>query len=293
MISCKDVQRKFQSKEVLKEINFQLEEPKIIALVGHNGAGKSTLMRLLAGRLKPTAGEILVDNVTPFQHLGVAMNTVLIEEDMLFSESLTLKEHFQWAKSFYPNWQQEIANSLCAYANLDMDAYYDNLSKGQAATFRLIYGLCTRSPYTYLDEPMNGMDEGIRNDFYRVILKEYIAAPRMLMISTHYLNEIRPLVEDVLIVHEGRIRMHARIDELDAYALYIQGVSQEVEQVLEGEEVLFKGEDRGFMEVVVVAEQFDVQKALQLGLQVRNLEAHVTCRYLTSYRQGGIDDVYK
>ena len=74
---------------------------------------------------------------------------------------------------------------------------------------------------------------------------------------------------------------------------YIHGASQEVEQVLEGETILFKGEDRGFMEAVVVAEQFDVKKAHQLGLQVRNLEAHVTCRYLTSYRQGGIDDVYK
>jgi len=293
MISCIDVQRKFQNKEVLKGINFQIKEPKIIALVGHNGAGKSTLMRLLAGRLKPNAGEILIKNVAPFQHLGVAMNTVLIEEDMAFSDSLTIKEHFKWAKSFYPNWQQEIAKSLCDYASLDMNAYYDKLSKGQAATFRLIYGLCTRSPYTYLDEPMNGMDEGIRNDFYRVILKEYIAAPRMLMISTHYLNEIRQLVEDVLMVHEGRIRMHATIDELEAYALYIQGTSQEVEQALEGVEVLFKSEDRGFMEAVVRAEKFDVQEVLQNGLQVRNLEAHVTCRYLTSYRQGGIDDVYK
>jgi ABC-2 type transport system ATP-binding protein len=293
MISCRDVQRKFRDKEVLKAINFQIEDPKIVALVGHNGAGKSTLMRLLAGRLKPNAGQILIENVAPFQHLGVAMNTVLIEEDMSFSDSLTLKEHFKWAKSFYPNWQQGIAESLCEYANLDMNAFYDNLSKGQAATFRLIYGLCSRSPYTYLDEPMNGMDEGIRNDFYRVILKEYIAAPRMMIISTHYLNEIRQLVEDVLIVHEGQIRMHATIDELDAYALYIQGASQEVEPVLEGAEVLFKGEDRGFMEAVVVAEQFDVQNAHLHGLQVRNLEAHVTSRYLTSYRQGGIDDVYK
>lgn len=293
MISCIDVKRKFRSKEVLKAINFQIEEPKITALVGHNGAGKSTLMRLLAGRLKPTSGEILIENMKPFQHLGIAMNTVLIEENMLFSDSLTLNEHFKWAKSFYPNWQQEIANSLCAYASLDMEDNYYNLSKGQAATFRLIYGLCTRSPYTFLDEPMNGMDESIRNDFYRVILKEYIAAPRMIMISTHYLNEIRQLVEDVLIVHDGKIRMHTTIDELGAYALYIQGPIQEVKQVLEGEKILFKGEDRGFIEAVVEAEQFDVQKANKLGLQVRNLEAHVTCRYLTSYRQGGIDDVYK
>ena len=68
---------------------------------------------------------------------------------------------------------------------------------------------------------MSGMDESIRNDFYRVILKEFIAAPRMLMISTHYLNEIRQLVEDVLIVHEGQIRMHATIDELDYHGRFV------------------------------------------------------------------------
>lgn len=293
MIVCNDLQRKFEDKEVLKAINVHIKEPKIVALIGHNGVGKSTLMRLLAGRLKPTAGEVLIDNTAPFQHLGVALNTILVEEDMSFPEGLKLKEHFKWAKSFYPNWNQEIAINLCEYAQLNMNAYYDKLSKGQAATFRLIYGLCTRCHYTYLDEPMNGMDESIRNDFYRVILKEFIAAPRVMMISTHYLNEIRHLVEDVIIIHDGEVRMHATIDELEAYGLYIQGTSQEVEQVLEEAQVLFKGEERGFIEAVVVAEGFDVQKAQQQGLQVRNAEAHVICRYITSYRQGGIDGVYK
>ncbi len=79
---------------------------------------------------------------------------------------------------FYPNWQGELAYRLLDYVGLPLTSKHQQLSKGQMATFNLIYGLVSRCALTILDEPMNGMDEAIRTDFYRAILKEYIAFPR-------------------------------------------------------------------------------------------------------------------
>lgn len=262
MIQCMNVQKSYGAKRVLTNINFSIEEPKIVALIGRNGVGKSTLLRLLTGRIELNGGELKVAEQQPYNNLVIATNTMLIEESMLFPSSLTLLETLKAAKPFYPNWQQGLAEKLASYAQLDLNAFYHNLSKGQAATFRLIYGLCTRCAYTYLDEPMNGLDEGIRADFYRLILKEYIAAPRMLIISTHYLNEVRHLAEDILILHEGQIEMHTTVDELALFALKITGPKAAVLAAIERATVLHLSEETGFYEAYVVAEGLD-EKQLQ------------------------------
>lgn len=292
MIRCEQLQRSFSKNEVLSSVTLQIDEPKIIALVGHNGAGKSTLLRILAGRLKPTKGEVWIDEQNPFQNLQIAERSIFIEDVMEFPQHFKLSQLFYWASQFYPNWQQEIAEKLCDYAGLNLSRYYKHLSKGQAATFRLIYGLCTRCDYTYLDEPMNGMDESIRDDFYKVILKEYIEHPRMMMISTHYLKEVKQLVEDIVILHDGKIKMHASIDELDQYALQISGSDEAVRKVLPADGILHFESKPPYAEAVVEASKLNAELAKQYEIQVRPVDAQVASRYLTAHRQGGIADVY-
>jgi len=293
MIQCTNVGKSYQGKQILSNLTLSIEEPKIIGLVGHNGAGKSTLLRLLAGRLKPNEGKSLVAKQNTFHNLTLATNSVFVEESMSFPSHITLKENLRWAKRFYPNWQSELAKSLCEYAQIDLNSYYNLLSKGQAATFRLIFGLCARCMYTYLDEPMNGMDEGIRSDFYRVILKEFIEQPRFIIISTHYLNEIRHLVEEVILLHDGRILKYTTMDDLAVYAVQVNGQKSIVEEAISGATVLKIGENNGFYEAYVVKSEFDFNRAEALDLQARPVEANVVIQLLTSNRQGGIDDVYK
>jgi ABC-2 type transport system ATP-binding protein len=293
MIHVNNLQKKFKQKEVLQAVSFSIDEPKIIALVGHNGAGKSTLLKLLAGRLQKDDGEVFVNELNPFQQLSVAKQTVLIEDKMPFDGGLTILEHFKWAGKFYPNWQQELAEKLCEYAGIAIKNKYMVLSKGQAATFRLIYGLCTRSPYTYLDEPMNGMDDAIRSDFYRVILKEYIEAPRTIIFSTHYLHEIKQLVEDVMILHDGNIKLYASIDELEQYAVVVKGETTLAKTQLHQAEILYENEHEGYYEAVVKTTSIHVADLKANGLHVSNAEAHVVARHLTTFRKGGLDHVYK
>ena len=81
----------------------------------------------------------------------------------------------------------------------------------------MIFGLSTHCELTMFDEPTNGMDEAVRTDFYRALLKDYIAHPRSILISSHHLSEIEHLLEDILLIHKGKVVFHQSLDEVKEY----------------------------------------------------------------------------
>ena len=293
MIRCEQLKKKFRRSTVLSNISFQIDEPKIIALIGRNGTGKSTLLRLIAGHLKPTGGKIEVLGHKPFNHLQVAANTIFIEEHLTFPSPFTLADILKQGATFYENWQQELAEKLLAYANIPLRSYHEQLSTGQRATFNLVYGLATRCTITLLDEPMNGMDEAIRADFYRAILKEYIAYPRLIIISSHYLSEMEHLIEDILCIHKGVIELHASLDEVQAFAVKLRGDKAQITPFIEQVEILHERDEAPFYEVVVPAANVDIEALQTNGVFVLNVSASEVCKYITSEAKEGIDHVFK
>ena len=175
MIQCEQLTKTIRNHKALKNITCTIESEKIVGIIGRNGAGKSTFLNILAGYLQPTHGTCQISGKNPFNNIQTAANTIMIDDRLSFSNYLTLEEILIMGADFYPNWQDELAFRLLDYASLSKKVKHHQLSKGQLATFNLIYGLASRCALTMLDEPMNGMDEAIRSDFYRVILKEYIA----------------------------------------------------------------------------------------------------------------------
>ena len=293
MIRCEQLKKKFRRSTVLSNISFQIDEPKIIALIGRNGTGKSTLLRLIAGHLKSTAGKIEVLGHKPFNHLQVAANTIFIEEHLTFPSPFTLADILKQGATFYANWQQDLAEKLLAYANISLRSYHEQLSTGQRATFNLVYGLATRCTITLLDEPMNGMDEAIRADFYRAILKEYIAYPRLIIISSHYLSEMEHLIEDILCIHKGVIELHAPLDEVQTFAVKLRGDKEQIAPFIERIEVLHEYDEAPFYEVVVPAANVDIEALQTKDVFVLNVSASEVCKYITSEAKGGIDHVFK
>ncbi len=293
MIRCEQLKKKFRRSTVLSNISFHVDEPKIIALIGRNGTGKSTLLRLIAGHLKPTAGKIEVLGHKPFNNLQVASNTIFIEEHITFPSPFTLEEILKQGATFYPNWQQELAEKLLAYANISLRSYHEQLSTGQRATFNLVYGLATRCTITLLDEPMNGMDEAIRADFYRVILKEYIAFPRLIIISSHYLSEMEHLIEDILCIHKGVIELHAHLDEVQTLAVKLRGDKEQIAPFIDRVEILHENDEAPFYEVVVPTANVDLEALQKKDVFVLRVSASEVCKYITSETKEGINHVFK
>ena len=112
VITCENVVKTYNRQAILKNITFMIEEKKITGLIGRNGVGKSTLLHLIKGNIRPTKGDIQVLSHKPFNDLLVSANTILVDEQMLFPSSISLKEILEEGKRFYPNWDQSINESL-------------------------------------------------------------------------------------------------------------------------------------------------------------------------------------
>jgi len=272
-----------------------IEENKMTGIIGRNGAGKTTLLKILAGFFQENSGDVNVFGENPFNSLNVSANSIMIDQDMTLPTILKLGEIIEEANRFYPNFDRELAFRLLSYFSLDEKTYVTELSKGMRSTFHSIIGLSARCALTIFDEPTLGMDAGVRKDFYRALLKEFIAYPRTVLFSSHHLEEIEDLLEDVLIVHKGRNHLHLSLDEMKTYAIAVQGSKSMMSEWVGEKEVLFTKEIGGSTYTVVKNNlSADEREVLRmLDLTVSAVSATDLFVYLTNESKGGIDDVFR
>ena len=289
VIDCQNLKKRYKRLNALEDITFQLEEKKITGLIGRNGAGKTTLLKILAGFLNKSSGDVQVFSNNPFNNLRVSANSILVDDQMSFPDSLTLADILEVAPDFYKRWDTKLANKLFKYFRLNPKQLHSRLSKGNRATFNMIFGLATRCELTMFDEPTNGMDEAVRSDFYRALLKDYIAHPRSVLISSHHLAEMEHLLEDILLIHKGKVVLHQSLEEVKEYAVKLQGPTDLVEKLTDGKEILHAKQLDSQRKYVVIRKE-DVP-ALE-GVTIHPVAASEVCMYVTSDRKGGIDDVF-
>ncbi|MEH7883973.1 ABC transporter ATP-binding protein [Bacillus sp. JJ1609] len=295
VLEFESVTKSYGKKKALDDLTFSLGENKITGLIGRNGAGKTTMLKIAAGFLRETSGEIKVFGEHPFNNLTVSANTILIDNDMNLPAALTLEEILQTAEDFYPNWDMKLAQRLFQYFSLHPKQTHPGLSKGMKNTFNAIMGLAARCPLTIFDEPTNGMDAGVRKDFYRALLKDYIAYPRTILISSHHLNEMEDILEDILLLKDGKKFLHMPVEELREYAAVVSGKEDAINHWLRDQEVFHKSID-GFGRVYAVIKNDisdeQISSARQNALEFSTISNEDLCLFLTSQEKGGIDDVF-
>ncbi|GIN63466.1 ABC transporter [Robertmurraya siralis] len=296
VIECNGLTKAYFRKNVLNGLTFTIEENKITGLIGRNGVGKTTLVKILAGLIKETSGEVRVFEQHPFNNLYTSANTILVDDQMFFPPALQLHELLEVAQSFYPNWDMELAQRLLQYFSFDPSHYHQTLSKGRTSTFNMIIGLASRCSLTILDEPTTGMDEAVRKDFYRALMKDYLAHPRTILISSHHLNEIEDILEDVLLIKNGKTLLHESISDLKEWAIALQGASTVVQKWLVERNCIFQRQVGKDTLYAVVRDDFtkeNKEEALRGGVEFIPVKASDLCVYLTNDTKGGIDDVFE
>lgn len=295
VIECRNLTKTFMRKKVLNQISFSIEENKITGLIGRNGVGKTTLLKMIAGFIRETSGDIRVFGQLPFNNLHASVNTIFVDDGMSFPPALQLKELLEAGNTFYPQWDKELAERLLNYFEFDPKHYHNTLSKGRTSTFNAIFGIAARCPLTILDEPTTGMDEAVRKDFYRALLKDYIAYPRTIILSSHHLDEIEDILEDVLLLKDGETLLHLPISDLKEWAIGVRGETSTVLEWVDGRDVLYQnqlGKDTLYIAIENDFSKLELEKAKLLNLEITSIKASDLCVYLTSETKGGIDDVF-
>ncbi|EHQ89578.1 ATP-binding cassette domain-containing protein [Desulfosporosinus youngiae] len=300
VIESYDLKKTYGKIQAIQDLSFMIPENTITGLIGRNGVGKTTLLKMIAGYLWPTQGELKVFSQNPFDNLEVAGNMIFVDDSMAFPNSFTLADILREMPPFYPNWDAQIARGLFDYFRLNPQQRHSNLSKGSKSTFNAIIGIAARCPLTLMDEPTTGMDSAVRKDFYRALLKDYLEYPRTVILSSHLLGELEDILEDVLLLDQGTKRLHTSILEMKQYALGLRGnaqiISERLLHQLAEKEILCREEfAKGSLYVVVKTERLPegYEKLRQAGVEIIPVGIDDLCIYLTAGTKGGIDDVYK
>lgn len=239
--TCEHITKVYGGREVLKDVSLTLEPGKIYGLIGRNGAGKTTLLSILTAQNPATKGAVSVDGEPVWENRKALEKLCFSRELNVGAESgiaaIKVKEYLRIAATYYADWDKDMEQRLMALFELDGKKKLGKLSKGMLSMVTIIVAMCSKAPYTLLDEPVAGLDVVAREQFYKLLLEEYAATGRTFVISTHIIEEAADVLEEVIIIHEGHVLLVEDTQALLERVRYVSGKADEVDAAVAGLEV--------------------------------------------------------
>ncbi len=241
-IQVKDLTVQFGHFTALQKINVSFGENRIYGLLGRNGAGKSTLLNAVSSRLFPKEGGVTIDGENGLENDRAQGKIYYMGEKTLYPDGTTVKQLFRWSRDFYPDFDMDFANELSQRFGLNPKKRLKSLSTGYLTIAKLIAALAAKAPYTFFDEPVLGLDANHRELFYRELLRPYSEFPRTIVISTHLIEEISDIIEQVVIIKNGTILLDQPVEEVRGMGYMVSGKAAEVDAYCAGRQTI--GEDQ-------------------------------------------------
>ncbi len=229
-IECKNVSKHFGSIQALQQIDLKLEAGKIYGLLGRNGAGKSTLLNVMSRRLKASKGTVLIDGESASKDESLQKMYHVGPDSPFYSDKA--EQILKTSKLFYPNLDLEGAEQDALEYELNLKSQYNKLSTGNASIFKTIIALRSGAEYLLLDEPTMGMDAPNRETFYEKVLKTFAETGSTILLSSHLIDELAPLVQEVIFLDHGRIILQGEVESLLHLHCFLSGPRQELDQYL-------------------------------------------------------------
>lgn len=200
MIQISNINKSFNKRCVLKNISFDIEQGKCIALIGKNGAGKSTLIDILIGNVNANSGEIFDKD-----KLLQSENRSIMFQKTMFPDQLKVIDIINLYKSFYENpLPLEEIIELTKFDSSQLNQFVNKLSGGQQRLLDFVLSLIGQPQLILLDEPTSTMDIEIREYFWSIIenLKE---DNRTILYTSHYIEEVERMSDKIILIENGEI----------------------------------------------------------------------------------------
>ncbi len=269
-ITIQNVTKSYGSVLALDDVSLSFSENHIYGLLGRNGAGKSTLLNLITGRQFADSGNIRVDGQYAPENPEAQRKIFMMSEKNLYPTSMKVAEAFRWTSRFYPEFDRDLSASLSSRFGLDPKKKIKSLSTGYASIFKLITAVATRAPYIFLDEPVLGLDANHRDLFYRSLIEQYSENPRTYIISTHLIEEAANVIDQVIIIKNGRLLKDESRDDLLRQGYTISGPAASVDAYAAGRNIL--GSDTlGGLKTAYLLGECDAS-ALPSGIEISHLD---------------------
>lgn len=233
-LECRGIVKTYGGKDVLHGIDLVLESGKIYGLIGRNGAGKTTLLSILTAQNPTTQGSVTFDGQTVWENPEVLLHLCFSRELNQISgnnvNTMRVKEYLRIAATYFPYWDKEMEKRLVEEFGLDTKKRIGKLSKGMLSMVTIIVALASKAEFTFLDEPVAGLDVVARERFYELLVEEFTETGRTFVVSTHIIEEAADVLEEVIIVDQGKILLQENTQELLERSYHISGHADEVDQ---------------------------------------------------------------
>ena len=270
-VRVKHLTKTHGSVTALDDVSFTVEPGRLVGLLGHNGAGKSTLLQILTAQSFETAGEVEVFGEHPFENAGVLSRTFLVKENQRYPEHFRVRHVLDAAELMCPSWDHDLAESLLADFEVPPRRSVSKLSRGMLSSLGVTVGLASRAPLTMFDEPNLGLDAMARQRFYEVLLSDFAEHPRTIILSSHLIDEVADLFDDVLLLDRGRLVADESAEALRGRAVTVTGPAVTVDRFVARHQVLRRQQLGNTARVSVLA-SFDRAETADAERQGLSLE---------------------
>ena len=238
---CEHITKQYKDKLALNDISLTLEQGKIYGLIGRNGAGKTTLLSVLTAQNPATSGSVTLDDMTVWENRSALEHLCFSRELNVSAESglgsMKVKEYLRTASIYYRDWDSAMAERLVDLFELPVKKRMSKLSKGMLSMVTMIVAMASKAAFTFLDEPVAGLDVVAREQFYKLLIEEYTETGRTFVISTHIIEEAADVLEEVIILHEGEVLVVADTQSFVDSARHVSGKAEDVDAATAGLEV--------------------------------------------------------
>lgn len=210
-IKVSNLTKKFKNVLAVNNISFNVKEGEIFGVLGLNGAGKTTTIKMMSGLTRPTSGNIKVFDYDIYKDINKIKSIIGVSpQESAIANNLTVKENIELMASLYFKDKAKIKNNTeRVINNLGLESYINRraktLSGGYKRRLSIAMALVTNPRILFLDEPTLGLDVINRHELWNVI--NNLKGKVTIILTSHYMEEISALVDDISIMKNGQILM--------------------------------------------------------------------------------------
>lgn len=211
LVECKSLCKNYGNKIALNNINLNIEQGRIVGLLGPNGSGKTTLIKILSGLLTAGSGEVYISG----RSIGIETKKIVsyLPERTYLSEWMTVKQTINFFKDFYSDFSEETACDMLERLGINLGEHLRTMSKGTREKVQLILVMSRNAELYLLDEPIGGVDPAARDYILKTIISNYNENASVI-ISTHLITDVENILDEVIFLKYGCLMLHETVDDI-------------------------------------------------------------------------------
>jgi ABC-2 type transport system ATP-binding protein len=199
-------------------INLNVRRGAIYGFLGRNGAGKTTTIKMLLGLSHPTAGSVHVLGMDVLSHrMAILQRTAFVSEKKTLYASLTPSELVRLSRGFYPTWSDHAVEKYARLFEIPMKQRFEKLSNGNQTKVSLLLALSQGADLLILDEPTTALDPVSVDQLLHVLAEDAGDRGCAIFFSSHQLEEVEQIAENVGIIEHGKLLIESRLDDIKTH----------------------------------------------------------------------------